>query len=327
MLTRLAPAWLMALSVVLPVQAAPAIYPCYQAVKAPVIDGDVAGDPAWSNVPAVTGFSKLGGGYTVAKQTVLQACWDEEALYVAMVCEEPDAAQLKPMVRDGGPFWEEDGVEIFVQPGAGKPVSQLGVTAGGAKGGFEGFPDFTKLQAGASVGKDSYSLEARIPFEILRATPKVGDRWRGNFCRNIWTTASGGDKFTCWAPLKTRFLEPENYATLSFCGPAPEAAEAGRIAEQLNGAYRKHLIGRLRAAAGQGKEYLKALDEASRDRQFGAKAADLRAQWRQMESLSRQAGRAPLPELRRTIVGADALAKASYGVQYAYLIAKLFEDE
>ncbi|NCO38573.1 MAG: hypothetical protein COZ06_22600 [Armatimonadetes bacterium CG_4_10_14_3_um_filter_66_18] len=327
MLTRLAPAWLMALLLVLPLAAAPATYPCYQPTAAPVIDGNVESDPAWTNIPRVTGFAKLGGGYAVAKQTVVQACWDDQALYVAMVCEDPDAAQLKPTVRDGGPFWEEDGAEIFVQPDADKPVSQLGVTAGGAKGGFEGFPDFTKLHVGASIGKDAYSLEARIPFDVLRATPQVGDRWRGNFCRNTYTTASGGDKFTCWAPLKTRFLEPENYAVLSFRGPAPEAATATRIGEQLNGAYRKHLLGRLVSAVAQGKEYFGALDEASRDQQFGADAAALRARWREMEALIRQAGSAPLPELRRTIVGADALAKASYDVKYAYLIAKLFPDQ
>ena len=319
--------WPLLVLLALPARAAPPTYPCYQPDKAPVIDGNVAGDAAWSNLPAVTGFSKLGAGYTLDKQTVVRACWDGQALYVAMVCEEPDVAQLKQTVRDGGPFWEDDGVEIFLQPATHKQALQLGVTAFGAKGGFEGFADFTKCQAAATRGGDSYSLEMRIPFEILRATPKVGDKWRGNFCRNIWVTTSGGDKFTCWAPLKTRFLEPENYAVLAFHGPAPQAAEAGEVSEKLNGAYRKHLIGGLRAAVGQGKEYTKVLDDASRDGQFGEKASDLLARWREVESLSRQASKAPILELRRTIADIDSLVRASYGVKYAYLISELFGDE
>ena len=53
--------------------------PCYRAPGAPVMDGKVAGDSAWDQIPMVTGFSKQGDGYTDAKQTYAQACWDDEA--------------------------------------------------------------------------------------------------------------------------------------------------------------------------------------------------------------------------------------------------------
>src|SRR5512138_216259 len=85
--------------------AAPPIYPCYHPTAAPVVDGDIAGDPAWQTIPSVTGFSVLGNGYTYAKQTAAQMCWTEEGFYLGVTCEEPDAKLLKPAAFDGGDTW------------------------------------------------------------------------------------------------------------------------------------------------------------------------------------------------------------------------------
>jgi len=310
----------------IPVCAARPTYPCYRPAVAAVIDGDVAADPAWANIPAVTGFTVLGDGFTVAKQTVAQACWDDQALCVAVTCEEPDVARLTQKMHDGGPFWEEDGVELFFQPGESKPVLQFGITAFGAKGGWEGSPDFTKFQAAGKLGADSYCLEVRLPYGVLNATPQVGDKWLGAFCRNIWTTNSGGDKFTCWPPLKTRFCEPESFATLSFRGPAPEPKRAAQISEQLSRPYRTHLVVRLRAALPLSKGYLPALAEAAADEQFGKQAAELQQRWEEMQRLGKEANTAPILDLRHTTASVDALVKASYDLKYAYLIAKLLRE-
>lgn len=301
-------------------------YPSYRPLVPPVVDGEVADDPAWKNIPAVTGFYVLGGGYAIAKQTTAQACWDDEAFYVAMTCEEPDVPNLHLTVTDGGRFWEDDGVEIFVQPGEGKQVFQFGVTARGAKGGHEGFPDISKLQAGARMGDGWYSIELRVPHEVLQARPKVGDRWLGNFCRNIFTTASGGDKFTSWAPLKTRFLEPENFAVLQLCGPAPSPDEALKISARLNENYRATLVAALTAALQKANEYLPMLDEAADHPAFGPQARELRRGWWRLERLVRRAGQVSLSELRRAVTSSETLLHESHKLKYDYLIAKLLEE-
>lgn len=302
-------------------------YPCYHASVAPEIDGEVASDPAWRNIPAVTGFFVLGDGYSTSKQTIAQACWDDEAFYVAMICEEPDVPNLRLTVQDGGNFWEDDGVEIFLQPGENQQVFQFGVTARGAKGGFEGFPDIGKLQAGARMGNGWYSIELRVPHEVLRAKPRLGERWLGNFCRNIFTTTSGGDKFTSWAPLKSRFLEPENFAVLELCGPAPSPQEADKISARLNENYRTTLVRAFTASAEKAAEYLPALDEAAKDPTFGPQAGELRRQWWRLERLARRAGEASVWELRRAVTSAETLVRESHKLKYDYLIAKLLEDQ
>jgi hypothetical protein len=307
-------------------QAAPMTYPCYRAQVAPAIDGDIAGDSAWQGIPQATGFSVLGGTYAVAKQTTAQACWDEAALYVGMTCEEPDAPQMQFTVSDGGAAWLDDGIEVFVQPGTGPQVFQFVVTARGARGSGDVFPDIGRVEVGSRIGERQYDLELRIPFAILGATPKAGDCWRADFCRNIVTSISGGDHFTCWAPLKRRFLEPENFALLAFEGPAPDAEAAAWETERLNRGYRGSLVRRLRVAVAQAPEYEVPLREASADAEFGPRATALNARWGEARDALASAGRTPLQELRRIVAGADSLVKESYEATYAYLIARLLRE-
>jgi len=312
----------------LPGHAAPAdkAYPCYRAPSAPTIDGDVLGDPAWQVIPCLTGFRVLGGSYTQAKQTTARACWDDEALYVAMVCEEPDAAALKPAVRDGGPTWQEDSIEIFLQPKANGQVYQFGVTAGGAKGMGEGNPDIGKCAAAAKIGQVDYGIEIRIPFGVVDARPAVGDQWLVTFCRNIFTTLSGGDKFTNWAPLLSRFLEPEHFLPMVLSGSAPDAAGAAQETEALNAPYRKALLTELRSAAKQGTEYRGALAQAAGHPRFAEEAGKLLHQWEDVERVNQEVDQASLPNIREAIASARSLVADSYRVKYEYLIAKLLEE-
>ena len=296
----------------------------FRAAVPVTVDGDVAGDHAWAGAPASTGFSVLGDGFATAKQTTARILWDDAALYVGVVCEEPDAALLKPAVRDYGDTWVEDSLEIFVQP-VGQ-VYQLGVTAGGAKGAGEGGPDLARVTAAARIGKDSYSIEVRIPFEVLKSTPKAGGKWHAEVCRNIFTTASGGDKFTSWTPLQSRFLEPDNFATLAFSGETRDAAGAATITEQLNAPYRAKLTAQVKAAAVQGQGYLDTLKQAAADAKYGESARALLADWQTIEKLGRQADTAGILDIRTALMKLQALNEQSYQVKYKYLIEKLLTE-
>jgi len=314
------------LLLVLPANAAGLVYPCYHPDVTPVLDGDVLDDPAWQNIPTATGFSVLGGDFTEVKQTSFQVCWDDTALYLAVVCEEPDVARLNPSVRDGGEAWLEDGVELFLQAGGGAPVYQFVVTSGGARASGEGAGEFLRIEVGTSADDDSYTLEIAIPHAIVQATPQTGDQWRGNLCRNIVTRDSGGDHFTSWAPLGRRFNEPENFAGIALRGPAPDAAQVAAIDETLNLRYRAHLLAQLREVAARAPEYLPALGEATEDAEFGREARRLNNQWRSLQRLAQDTDAVPVAEVREMLKGADALAQASYDLKYAYLIGKLFTD-
>jgi hypothetical protein len=311
---------------VLPCCAARPQYPCYRPTVAPVIDGEVAGDPAWQNTPFVTGFSILGNGYTMAKQTTAQACWDDQAFYVAVTCEEPDAPRLRTLTRDGGNFWEDDGLEIFLQPGALRQVYQFGVTAAGARGSAEGYAEITKFTAAAKMGNGVYSIELRVPYSILLITPKVGDVWYGNICRNTMTKTSGGDQFTSWAPLANRFLEPDHFGVFKMSGLAPGAADVAKTSAALNQPYRERLTGLLQTAAAQGDEYRAILSEAAAHPKYAKRATNLRLRWWHIKSVCRKADQAPVLDLRRALMDVEALVRESYQFKWSYMIATVLPD-
>ncbi|MGQ9731407.1 MAG: carbohydrate-binding family 9-like protein [Candidatus Zipacnadales bacterium] len=306
--------------------AVPLIYPCYQVALPPLLDGLVAEDPAWETIPPVTGFSVLGGTYTGAKQTFAQACWDEQALYVAMTCEEPDAPLLKPCIPDGGDAWLEDSIEVFVYPAGAPQALQVVITAGGARASGDILPDLGQVEVGTKIGADTYWIEVRLPFSILGAIPRVGDRWHVAFCRNIWTTRSGGDRFTSWPPLKQRFLEPENFAALVFYGAAPSSAEVQRIGNDLNRVYRTYLITCLQSVTAQGPNYAEALRNAATDEEFRRQATNIRRRWRAINRALNDAAHIPIAELHHIVADADSLLRDSYNLKYAYLIAVLLRE-
>jgi hypothetical protein len=321
--------WLaLAIFLVAGASAAPAAglrYPVLRAAVPVTVDGDVQGDPAWQGAPYVTGFSVLGDGYAKVKQTSVQMLWQEQALYVAVVCEEPDAALLKPAVGDYSETWLEDSVEVFLQPT--ERVYQLGVTAGGAKGVGEGRPDIRQVTAAARIGPTSYSVEICIPATVVGATIAAGATWHGEVCRNIQTVRSGGDKFTSWTPLQSRFLEPENFATLVFRADPASAALAATLSEEVNAPYRDTLFGEIRAAAAQGEQYQAVLQQAGGDATFGETARRLLAEWGQIEALNRSAASANTAGMRAALSQVQALNRQSYQTKYKYLISKLLDDK
>src|SRR3990172_1907831 len=92
----------------------PTEYRCYRSLVSPVLDGRIESDPGWKNIPEMTGFFRLGGGYTEVKQTTVFTTWDEDSLYVGMVCEEPDMGAITGERGEGEDLWLDNSVEIFV---------------------------------------------------------------------------------------------------------------------------------------------------------------------------------------------------------------------
>ena len=302
-------------------------YPCHPLAQAPTVDGDVTGDPAWDCAPAATGFYVLGGGYAQLKQTTFHMGFDSEALYLGAVCEEPDAAELKPAVADGGWTWSEDSIELFLQPAGQSQVYQFGITAGGAKGSGNGNPDISLCSAAASIGAQEYSVEIRIPYSVFGASaPGAGDVWHGTLSRNVMTDSSGGDKFTCWSPLRSRFLEPESFAAISMHAETLTPAQAAEFSAGLNAPYRQTVLAELTDAATQGAGYLRALQAAAADPEFGERARALIEQWRAIEQINSQAAAADIRDVRRALTGVRQLALESYELKFHQLLSELVRD-
>ena len=302
-------------------------YPCHRLAQAPTVDGDVTGDAAWECTPAATGFYVLGGGYTKLKQTTFSMGFDAEALYLAAVCEEPDAAQLAPAVADGGWTWSEDSIELFLQPAGQSQVYQLGLTAGGAMGSGNGNPDISLCRAAARIAEQEYSVEMRIPFSVFGVSaPAAGDLWHGTVCRNVMTDSSGGDKFTCWSPLRSRFLEPESFAAITMHAEPLTPSQALELTAGLNASYRQTVLAELAAAAAEGEGYIVDLRAAAGDAEFGERARALIAQWQQIGQINAEAATADIRDVRGALTGVRQLALESYELKFHQLLTELVRE-
>jgi len=210
-------------------------YPVHRLERAPKLDGKVQGDDAWTDIPRATGFHVLGGTRKVPKQTWFKMVFTEEALYVGVVCEEPDMAKVADKAEDGGPHvYSDDGVEVFVYPAQSDKILQVIANPAGARadylneatGEWHDMAPAPLSRVAAFKGTDFYSIEIEIPFRKLGHSPSGGETWRGNVCRNmVIDGATGPDRASTWARLVRRNLEPENFAQLVFHDSPPTGKE------------------------------------------------------------------------------------------------------
>lgn len=194
------------------------VYFCHRLVKEPLLDGKVRNDPGWENVSEATGFVKLGTHSLASKQTSFKMGYSGEGIYIGIECEEPEIEKVKAKLKDMQNLWTEDSIEIFIFPEGTDNYYQFVVnTIGSRWSGTGKYPPLRSLSLDWQVytyrGKNYWSAEIRIPFEIFEKIPEKEEIWTGNICRNIYTS---GDKHSSWTYLEKRFHEPGNWGKIVF---------------------------------------------------------------------------------------------------------------
>ncbi|MBC8875979.1 MAG: hypothetical protein H8E44_41675, partial [Planctomycetes bacterium] len=176
-------------------------------IEVPVIDGKID-EEEWAGAAQTSGFVGLNNRTLVEDQTIVQAGWDDQALYLAFECLDPRKRPITATLtgRDSG-VHDEDAVDVFLQPrSAPSPYYQIITNAIGTlydsrvtpAGPLQHDLDFNAnvtVKTTKVVGR--WTAEFRIPFSELDgcATPKNGDRWRVNFCRD----ADAASRLSSWA--------------------------------------------------------------------------------------------------------------------------------
>jgi len=185
--------------------------------EAPALDGQVEGDPAWRGVEAAGGYRSLNSDQPSAKQTRFRLGYTAEALFVAVTCDEPLPDLVLSFMADGEQLWNEDSVEVFLSPDREEEL-QFVVNAIGSRASPR---TLRKWEAATDAGESSWSVEVKLPWEVIGAFPEGGAAWGLNVGRNILT--GGVKEHSTWALLEEGFHEPEHFGDLSFEALAPEA--------------------------------------------------------------------------------------------------------
>jgi hypothetical protein len=207
--------------------AQPAPRPSIRAIRldaAPLLDGDVLGDPVWQRMDSVTGFVQVepDDRQPATEKTEVRIGFDSQALYIGVVLydSEPETLTVSDSRRDANldgedsfrvifdTFHDRNNGFVFGTNLAGiqhdGQVTDEGRSGGGGRrrsggGGFNREWN-TSWEVATSRGDWGWSAEMVIPFRSLRYGSGEGT-WGVNFERNIRRK----NERAFWAPLDRQF--------------------------------------------------------------------------------------------------------------------------
>lgn len=197
--------------------------------KAPRIDGALR-EKAWQSARLPKGMADNATAAAPGADAAVHIGWDDDALYIAVDCDEPhmEAVVENVHARDGA-VWKDNAIELFVDGGnTGQDFHQLILTSGGAllDGRMTGRQftagwDATDEELAWAVARrpGGWSAEVRWTWAGLgRAAPTPGERIRFNVTRDRNLTLSGLSEATALSPTFGGFHAPARFATLTLSG-------------------------------------------------------------------------------------------------------------
>ena len=191
-------------------------------VPAPAVDGDLA-DPVWQRVQPLPPFLLLAGrGEKEIAATQARVTYDNEALYIAFRCEEPQPDRMSQIgARHDDPVWQGDDVEVLVsRPGGTVPYCHFMVNPANVEWDAVHPADETAdtsynptWQHGARVSGGCWEAELALPWAALEmAAPVPGTTLRANLCRQRMQ----GGELSSWSSMVNGFLEDDLFGTWVF---------------------------------------------------------------------------------------------------------------
>jgi len=118
--------------------------------------------------------------------------FDDENLYVAFICQDPDISSLRASYTDRDKIFDDDWVCVSIDPNKDQQKAyQLFANARGIQGdklfqsnGVEDESFDIVWQSEAKIFEDFWSVEMKIPFESLRFPNNEKQSWSIHFTRN-----------------------------------------------------------------------------------------------------------------------------------------------
>ncbi|MCA1809965.1 MAG: DUF4838 domain-containing protein [Lentisphaerae bacterium] len=176
-------------------------------------------EPAWQDV-AWQAYRDLTTGEEPVIRTFFKAFWGDNALYLAIRCEDPDTANLSITApqNDDTRIWRGDAVELLLETDE-HSFYQMVVDPAGSLTDLDRNVTKSDLSwnsqalVSARIAEDAWYLEMKIPVVDFSDDPLnnlVGHKptrempWHFNFCRQ--RLREDGNEFTAFAPTGSRIF-------------------------------------------------------------------------------------------------------------------------
>lgn len=201
--------------------------------RQPDIDGD-ANEPAWSNSQSMSQLFWSSGSARPQVGTEIRLTYDERALYVSFLNDEPRTDRLR-ISRDDIAH-KDDTVQVFLSPtGEGQQYYHFVVNPANVRYQRTSFDSSWNGRWSSATRRfaQGWSAELQIPFESLGVrTLEPSRAWKANFCRRRPQEAHD---FHCWSPTLSTGQRAERFGSLNFeplsgasatpeSSPTPEAS-------------------------------------------------------------------------------------------------------
>ncbi|MFA7183393.1 MAG: carbohydrate-binding family 9-like protein [Victivallales bacterium] len=196
------------------------LFSCPLVRTSPVIDGKLE-DQAWKEAFCAD-LVLNSTGNSPRQATKVFVAYDRKNLYVAFHCSEADMAKViaRKKERDS-PVYHDDCVEVFIAAGKNpRRIYHFITNMLGTR--FDEIKEKriknrkwnSEWQVAARKGENSWSTEFAISFAVLGGSPREGDCWRINFCRE----EKPCNEDSSWAPTGYGFWNPGKYGRCRFAG-------------------------------------------------------------------------------------------------------------
>ena len=163
---------------------------------APVVLDGKLDEAVWSEAGKISHFYRFGTDQVQEVPTEVYMAYDNENLYLAVRCFEPEADKLTAKeTKHDSPVWCDDSMELFIASPNNRGMQLIFNTIGGHFDGelYQRVPGDPwrclgernySWQSKAVVNKDGWTGELVLPFKEFGIAPKAGQKWRINLVRN-----------------------------------------------------------------------------------------------------------------------------------------------
>ena len=217
--------WLVAFLCAAQVQAqtpAPGPLQPSRVARPPIIDGSLD-DEAWAGeaLPTTAWLTyNPVHGESIAQQTAVWMAYDDDAIYVAFRCDDPEPGRVKTSITRRDNIWSDDWVGLSLDAlGTGQSAYHLMVNPSGIQldmlntisGDEDASPDWIWESAGR-LTDTGYAVEIRLPLQSIRFTGGQNVQMGVLFWRRVSRTGSS----VAWPALEPGKWVFEKHARVAF---------------------------------------------------------------------------------------------------------------
>ena len=206
------------------------VYACPRATGPITLDGTLD-EPAWQAAPLAGGFTLFGTGREPAAQTAFRLVYDDEALYLGVIADEPLMDRVAPLSlpRDEHAVFSQECIEFFIDPRhSHAQYHQIAANLAGSiyDSEYENPLWNSTTRVVGRRGEQGWTLEWRLPWSDYGLQPKPGLLLGFNVCRDRYT---GPDReWSHWSQAIGGFHDPLRFAHLVL---SPTVEQLGQLRE------------------------------------------------------------------------------------------------